>query len=268
MRILLNERPREIPDGSTLFELRDKHKPGADVVILNGFPLEEDRILAPGDSVVFIRRGEIPGESEMEALLAARHSPGIHKKLKESAVGIAGLGGLGSAVATALARVGIGRLILADFDVVEPSNLNRQHYFIDQIGVPKVRAISETLGRINPYVSIETHEIRLDEESIPRVFAGAQVVVEAFDRAEAKAMLIETVLERMPDAFVVAASGVAGYGENEAIHTHRSGNLIICGDEKTAAAPGMGLMAPRVGVVAHLQANLVMEILLNDHSKR
>jgi sulfur carrier protein ThiS adenylyltransferase len=267
MQILLNERPQEIPEGTTLYDLRARFKPEADVIILNGFPVEEDRVLAAGDAVVFIRRGEIPDETELEALLVSRHSPGVHEKLKKGIVGIAGLGGLGSTVAVALARVGIGRLILADFDVVEPSNLNRQHYFVDQIGVPKVQAISDTLRRINPYVKTETHQIQLDPESIPAVFADARVIVEAFDRAEAKVMIIEAVLETMPGTFIVAASGVAGYGGNEAIHTRRSGRLIICGDEETEAAPGMGLMAPRVGVVAHLQANLVMEILLGDKEK-
>ncbi len=262
MRIFVNERPVEVPDGTPLFRLREDCKPDADLLIVNGFPVDEDRTLDDGDSIVFILRGEVPAESEMEALLAARHSPGIHKNLKESTVGIAGLGGLGSAVALALARVGLGKLILADYDVVEPSNLNRQHYFVDQIGMPKVQALSETLARVNPYVEIETHAVRLDESAVLRVFRETQVVVEAFDRAESKAMLIETVLQHMPGTAIVAASGVAGYGDNDALHTRRSGRLFICGDEKTEAAPGMGLMAPRVGAVAHLQANQVMEILL------
>jgi sulfur carrier protein ThiS adenylyltransferase len=264
MRILLNERPIDVPEGTTLSGLRALHKPDADLTILNGFPVEEDRTVSSGNCVVFLRRGEMPSESELEALLVSRHSPGVHAALKRSTVGIAGLGGLGSAVAVALARVGIGTLILADFDVVEPSNLNRQHYFIDQIGMPKVRALSETLSRINPYVAIVGHEIRLDETSALDVFRGADVVVEAFDDAGAKTMLVETLLERLPAVSVVAASGVAGYGANDTIHTRRSGNLFICGDEETEAAPGTGLMAPRVGVVAHLQANQVMEILLGE----
>jgi len=268
MRVFLNERPVEIPQGTRLFRLRADHKPDADLTIVNGFPAAEDRPLADGDSVVFIRRGETPAESELEALLVARHSPGVHQRLKQSVVGVAGLGGLGSTVAAALARVGIGRLILADPDVVEPSNLNRQYYFIDQIGLPKVRALSDTLRRINPYVEIEAHQILLDEESVPGVFKGAPVIVEAFDGAGAKAMLIETVHARMPGTAVIAASGVAGYGGNEDIHTRNCGNLFICGDEKTEARPGTGLMAPKVGVVAHLQANQVMEILLEGNARR
>ena len=140
MRVLLNERPCDVPAGTTLYDLRDARKPGADLAIVNGFPAAEDQPLEDGDAVVFIRRGEVPDRGELEALLAARHSPGAHAKLRRSVVGIAGLGGLGSAVAVALARVGVGRLILADFDVVEPSNLNRQQYFVDQIGMPKSAA--------------------------------------------------------------------------------------------------------------------------------
>jgi len=262
MHILLNERSLEVSDETTLHALRSDHKPEADVMILNGFPVEDDRVLSPGDAVVLIRRGEVPGRDELEALMAARHSPGVHSRLVRSAVGIAGLGGLGSAVALALARVGVGRLVLADFDVVEPSNLNRQQYFVDQIGKPKVVALSETLARVNPFSRIDAHRIRLNERSIPEVFRDVQVVVEALDRAEEKAMLIEAVHETLPEVAIVAASGVAGYGENNAIHTRRSGRLFICGDEKTEARPGVGLMAPRVGAVAHLQANQVMEILL------
>jgi thiamine biosynthesis protein ThiF family 2 len=136
-------------------------------------------------------------------------------------VGIAGLGGLGSSVAIALARVGVGTLVVADFDVVEPSNLNRQQYFLDQIGMPKVKALKENLARINPHVTVECHELVLDRENIPRIFAGTPIVVEAFDRADMKEMIITTVLEKMPEHKVVAASGLAGYGPNNSIRTER-----------------------------------------------
>ena len=118
---------------------------------------------------------------------------GSTKKLKGSVVGIAGLGGLGSAVATALARIGVGTLILVDFDVVEPSNLNRQQYFIHQVGMPKVEALRENLSRINPYVRIQTFPEKLDRNNAERIFKKAMVVVEAFDRAEEKAMLINVL---------------------------------------------------------------------------
>ena len=141
MQILVNEISMEIAEGTTLFQVRKRCNPGADILIFNGFPVQEDRPLAEGDRVVLIRRGEQPSPEEMEALLVSRHTPGVHQRVREASVGIAGVGGLGSAVAIALARVGIGQLLIADFDVVEPSNLNRQQYFIDQIGLPKVEAL-------------------------------------------------------------------------------------------------------------------------------
>jgi len=127
------------------------------------------------------------------------------------------LGGLGSTVAVALTRVGIGKLILVDFDIVDPSNLNRQQYFIDQIGMPKVYALKETLLKINPYIKIDTYNEKLNSSNIERIFKYADVIVEAFDRAEEKAMLINAISEKLPDKYIVAASGVAGFGDNNEI---------------------------------------------------
>ena len=197
--------------------------------------------------------------------MAARHTPGVHARLKQAVVGIAGVGGLGSAVAVALARVGIGRLVIADFDVVEPSNLNRQQYFVDQIGLLKVEALAENLKRINPYVKVELHPVMLNPENIPAIFASCSVVVEAFDRAEMKGMLVNTVLSRMPEVTVIAASGLAGYGSNNAIITRRvATRLYLVGDEVSEAVPGSGLMAPRVGIAASHQANQVVRIILGE----
>jgi len=151
----------------------------------------------------------------------ARHTPEVHQKVKRSVVGIAGLGGLGSNIAIALACVGMGTLILVDFDVVEPSNLNRQQYFIQQIGMTKVEALQENISPINPSVRILPYREKLDRNNVARIFKEADVVVEAFDRADEKAMLINTVSEKMPDKYLVAASGVAGYGDHNEIKTVR-----------------------------------------------
>ncbi len=137
LNIKLNERAFQTEEGTTLFGLRDRTKPDADILILNGAAMSADVPLSEGDEVSLITRGEMPSADELEALMAARHTPGVHTKLKAATVGIAGLGGLGSSIAVALARVGVGKLIVADFDVVEPSNLNRQQYFVDQIGFLK-----------------------------------------------------------------------------------------------------------------------------------
>ncbi len=268
IRVLVNEGPVELEEGTSLRAVRERFKPQADLIIHNGFPQAADLPLRDGDQVVLIRRGEVPSAQELEALMVARHSPGVHQRVKAARVGIAGLGGLGSAVAVALARVGLGTLVVADFDVVEPSNLNRQQYFVDQIGMPKVRAMKENLARINPYVCVEGHEVMLTPENIPRIFASTPIIVEAFDTAEMKEMLITTVLDRMPGHTVVAASGLAGYGPNNTIRTESiSPRLYIVGDQVSAATPGCGLMAPRVGIAAHHQANLVVRLILGEEKE-
>lgn len=265
IQIKMNEKEISIPSDTTLFHLKDQFKPNADVIIYNGFPVNSDRPLIEGDALVFIKKGETPSSEEFESLMMSRHTPGIHQKIKKSIVGIAGLGGLGSAISIALARIGVGRLILVDFDVVEPSNLNRQQYFVHQIGMPKVEALQKNIATINPYVKIQTHQEKLDWNNVERIFKEAEVVVEAFDRAEEKAMLINAVSEKLPDKYIVAASGVAGYGDNNEIKTVRfSSKILIVGDQKTAAQPGIGLMAPRVGIAAHHQANTVLRILLGE----
>jgi sulfur carrier protein ThiS adenylyltransferase len=263
--IKVNEKEVFVPSGDTLFQVKRQYKPDADLVIYNGFPLASDSPLTEGDEVCFIRKGEKPTPEEFECLMMARHTPGVHQKIKKSVVGIAGLGGLGSVVAIALARVGVGRLILADFDVVEPSNLNRQQYFFHQIGMPKVEALRENLSKINPCVNIQVHYEKLDRDNVERIFKKADVVVEAFDRADQKAMLINAISEKLPQKYIVAASGVAGYGDNNEIKTVRfSSRIFVVGDQKTAARPGVGLMAPRVGIAAHHQANTVLRILLGE----
>jgi sulfur carrier protein ThiS adenylyltransferase len=265
IRIKVNEKEVSVPLNSTLLQVKNEFKPNADVIIYNGFPLTSDRSIKEGDEIVFIQKGKTPSQEEFESLMMARHTPGVHQKIKKSVVGIAGLGGLGSTVAIALARIGVGALVLVDFDVVEPSNLNRQQYFIHQIGMPKVEALQENLSKINPYVRVRLYNEKLDPNNVERIFKEADVVVEAFDRAEEKAMLINVVSEKMPDKYIVAASGVAGYGDSNEIKTVRfSSKIFIVGDQKTAAQPGVGLMAPRVGVVAHHQANIVLRILLGE----
>ncbi len=262
--VFVNEISRSLPAGTDLESARQRFKPDADVLVVNGYPAAGSTVLEEGDRVVLIRRGERPSSEELEALLMARHSPGVHSKLKKAVVGIAGLGGLGSAVAIALARTGVGTLVLADFDVVEPSNLNRQQYFLEHLGAVKVDALSGLLARINPYVKVKTRREALNPDNIPQIFRDCDVLVECFDRAEEKAMLLETAAERLPETFLIAASGLAGYGESNAIRTFRIGERIfLVGDLVSAAQIGRGLMAPRVGIAAHHQANLVVALLMD-----
>jgi sulfur carrier protein ThiS adenylyltransferase len=186
----------------------------------------------------------------------------IKEVLQTKTVGIAGAGGLGSNCAVALARVGIGRLIIADFDVVSEGNLNRQYYFLHQTGMKKVRALSDNIRDINPATRVEAHDIRLTAENIPAIFAGCDVIVEAFDLAEMKHMIIETVLEKMKGIPLVSGIGLAGFGNSNNLQVKRYGNLYVCGDETLEVSDELPPLAPRMGIVAGMQANTVLEILL------
>jgi len=186
-------------------------------------------------------------------------------ELKNAVVGIAGLGGLGSNVAVALTRLKVGKLILADYDVIEESNLNRQNYFYDQIGRHKVDVSLENLRRINPEANLVGHKVRLAPDNIPRVFAEAHVVAECFDRADQKQMIVETVLSKMKNTIIVTVSGLAGFGKSNDIRTVRlSPRLVLVGDGVSGTAAGAPLTAGRVGVAAYHQANAIAEILLNE----
>ena len=203
---------------------------------------------------------------ELEKQFFSKHDPKILSILRNSIVGIAGAGGLGSNVAFSLARAGIGTLIIADFDKIEPSNLNRHQYFIEQIGRSKVEALLENLRKINPFSKYKIHNLEINDDNISEIFADAEILVEAFDMAEMKKMLIESWISQFPKRPIIAASGLAGFGKNEKLHTRKIGSLYICGDEDTEVEEGISPMAPRVGIVANMQANLVLELLLKTES--
>jgi sulfur carrier protein ThiS adenylyltransferase len=192
----------------------------------------------------------------------------ISNKLKSYTVGIAGCGGLGSNCAVALARTGIGRLIIADFDTITADNLNRQYYFYDQIGGKKVVTLRENIICINPNVSVFAHDIKLDEKNIPEIFKNCDVIVEAFDLAAMKKMIIETVMSKMPDKYIISGVGLAGWGKNDAFKTQYHGRLIICGDMETEVSDELPPLAARVAIVANMQANVVLEILLGKSAKK
>ena len=197
-----------------------------------------------------------------EKALYARHDPAVLACLKAATVGIAGAGGLGSNAAVALARSGVGRLIIADFDRIEITNLNRQQYFLSQVGRIKVLALRENLERINPFGRYIVHRRRVTRSNLAALFGEADLLIEAFDRAAEKQMLIETWLGRFPGRPVIAASGLSGYGGNSKIRQRKAGSLYLCGDETSEPRPAVSPMAPRVALVAAMQANLAIELLM------
>lgn len=197
--------------------------------------------------------------------LNERHSPDTQKRLSAGRVAIAGLGGLGSNVAFALARIGVGHLHLIDFDVVDLTNLNRQQYFMEHVGLPKTDALKSELLCINPYLDIRTDCVRVTEANLQNLFREDDIVCEAFDIPENKAMLINGILEHCPEKKLISASGMAGYESSNLIHTRKiTRNFYLCGDEVTEAVYGKGLMAPRVAICAAHEANMITRLLLGE----
>ncbi len=188
----------------------------------------------------------------------------IVKKLKNTKVGIAGCGGLGSNCAVALARVGVGKLIIADFDIIEESNLNRQYYFHKQIGEKKATSLKENIHLINPNTYVEAHDIKLDSQSIVDIYYGCDVIIEAFDKAEMKQMITETIVSKLPQTPLIIGIGMAGWGDSNSIKCRQADNIFICGDEKKEVSEELPPLAPRVGIVANMQANTALEILLKQ----
>ncbi len=263
MRININEQWQEISAETTLEQLRCQEFPRADICVLNGGEAKADTLLQSGDHVVFICSGNSPDAAEFDSMLKARHGAVVQQTLKRSCVAIAGVGGLGSNVAIALARAGIGHLIIADHDVVELSNLQRQQYFLDQLGRPKVIALAATLKRINPGLQLTEHHSKVSAHNIITLFAAAHILVEAFDDANAKAELTQTWMQTFPERPLVAASGVAGFGAANSIVTqHPFANLYLCGDGGSAVETVGSLCASRVGVAASHQAHAAVRLLL------
>ena len=199
--------------------------------------------------------------SALETGLSRYLDDSVRDRLSRAIVGIAGAGGLGSNVANHLVRSGIRNLVVADFDRVEASNLNRQFYFEDQIGRFKVEALKENLLRINPALRFSGHVLRLENGNIREIYAGCHILVEAFDSASAKAMLVETFWKS--DIRIVSASGIGGYGRPDAFSvTSPKPHIRIVGDGKTPSDARIPPMSPRVGIAAAMQADLVLEHLI------
>ena len=204
----------------------------------------------------------IPTKEEWSRALEERHGKELQQAFSSAAVAVCGLGGLGSNIAIALARAGIGRLILCDFDRVDITNLHRQQYKADQIGMYKTAALAENLKEIAPYISLEVHTEYITEENAVALLSDADIICEAFDTAEAKAMLAEIVLTEMRDKYFVAASGMAGLSAANRIKTRKvTSKFYLCGDEKSDVSDGIGLVSSRVMLCAAHQAHTVLRIL-------
>ena len=208
----------------------------------------------------------IPSEKEWTDAWIARHGAALYERFSSASAAVCGLGGLGSNIAVALARAGIGKLLLIDFDRVDITNLHRQQYRANQIGLYKTDALAEILSEIAPYTEIRTVTAKITEENLAVLLKDADVICEAFDNAESKAMLVNGVLEQLPDCYLVAASGMAGMDTPNTIRTRRiMKRFYLCGDGVSDAADTIGLTAPRVMLCAAHQAHTVLRILAGEY---
>ncbi len=208
----------------------------------------------------------IPTKEEMLLALEERHGKELQSKFSKASVAICGLGGLGSNIAIALARAGIGKLILIDFDKVDLSNLNRQQYFVSQIGMYKTDALKVNLQQIAPYLEIDTHTVRITESNIKALLCNADIICEAFDQPEEKAMLVNGIRENFPDKYLAAGSGMSGMASANSIKTRRvTKRFYLCGDETSDVSDGIGLVSSRVMVCAAHQAHMVLRIIAEEY---
>ena len=207
----------------------------------------------------------IPTKEEWNRALTERHGKELQQAFSSATVAVCGLGGLGSNIAIALARAGVGRLILIDFDRVDITNLHRQQYKAEQIDMYKTVALAENLKEIAPYISLEIHTERITEDNAVTLLQDADIICEAFDDAEWKAMLTNTVLTEMRDKYLVAASGMASLYDANRIKTRKvTSKFYLCGDEESDVADGIGLVSSRVMVCAAHEAHTVLRILANN----
>ena len=210
---------------------------------------------------------EIP---EMPAFTAAATKQALQKGLspeqssllQAAQVAIFGLGGLGSNVAMWLARLGVGQLLLYDFDRVELSNLNRQYYFVEDVGEYKAVALLKHLRAVNPYGDYQSRVVRLTQDNLAELVGTAPIICEALDKPETKALLVNGVLESFPDKFLVAASGLAGFGTSDSMQVRQiTPHFYLCGDGSSSFLD-LPLCGARGGLCAAQEALTIARIIL------
>lgn len=239
------------------------------IYIQNGFVVDSNSRTRELDEIYIIPKDMDIEEDDMQNFLSSRHSNNVIDNLKNAKVAILGLGGLGSNIAVNLARSGVGYIRIIDFDVVDPSNINRQNYYIDQIGMKKTDATLENLKRINPYIEIESVEAYLDKSNYEKYLENIDIIVEAFDNPICKADITRHFIENYKTTCLnknlVASSGMAGFYSSNIINTKIiRERLYVCGDFINSAKQFDGLMAPRVSIVAGHQSNCVIRIIMGN----
>ncbi|MGL5614671.1 MAG: sulfur carrier protein ThiS adenylyltransferase ThiF [Sarcina sp.] len=252
-------------NGVSLFYIKEKYKKNSDLIIVNSFQVTEDKVLKDGDKISLIKKGENLRKEEIKNLINSRSSKEVVEALEKATIGIAGLGGLGSNLAIAFARTSVGKLVLVDYDVVEPSNLNRQSYFMRDLGIYKTEAIKKQIKEINPFIEVELVNEYLDEKNTALVFKDCDIVLEAFDKPENKAMIVNEILEKS-NSIIISGNGMAGYDSSNLIKSKKiNSRFYLAGDLVSEAKEFSGLMATRVLIVVGHMANLAVRILLKEN---
>ncbi len=204
----------------------------------------------------------IPTREEYHSALVERHGANVQEKYDRATVAICGLGGLGSNIAICLARAGVGHLILIDFDKVDVTNLHRQQYKIDQVGMNKTDAILANIKEINPYIEVDVRQVMVTKDNALELTKDADIICEAFDKAQNKAMLVNLILEKAPDKYILSSSGMAGFGSANLISTKKiTRRFFLSGDDVSDVDDGIGLISSRVMVCGAHEAHMALRIL-------
>ncbi|MDR0304154.1 MAG: sulfur carrier protein ThiS adenylyltransferase ThiF [Chitinispirillales bacterium] len=198
---------------------------------------------------------------EFDEINAVYYNSRQIEKIRKVRVGIAGAGGLGSNCAAALVRAGFINITVVDFDDVSLLNLNRQFYFENQIGQKKVKALSENLRKINPNLNLSVFSQKITSKNIDSFFEDVNIVVEAFDTSESKALIANRFL--LDEKYFICVSGLAGYGNSDRLKIREIGvKSWIIGDE-TCDVKNFSPLAPAVLICAAKQADKILEITLD-----
>lgn len=262
LRITVDGKGKEIREGATVSGLEETQTSDFMYALVNGRHEEPDHVLEDGDTVFIVRREcseeEISGHS-----LVQRYSAEKYDRISKIRIGIAGLGGIGSHVAAALVRAGIRDLVIADFDRVDITNLSRQNYSMDDLGLPKSKATERILKGIAPWINVVAYDTILTEGNVAGIFGGCDIVIEAFDSPEAKAMLVSAMYEAYPDKWIVSCSGMAGFDSTATMEIRqRFGHVVIVGDG-VSDKDDVGLVATRVMACAGMMAHTAIRLALD-----
>lgn len=265
MKIILNGKNIET-NFKTIYDLTSQNNIKNKVFIVNGYQTNKNIDINNNDNIVIIEKKKFPNINQLESMLISRNSPEVFYKIKEAKVIIIGLGGLGSNIAIMLTRIGINNLLLIDFDTVDPSNINRQHYNMSHLGLYKTDALKKQILEINPFSKAQTLNIKIDNLNIDSIILDNDynIVCESVDDPEIKAFLINKILLKYKTKKIVASSGMAGYFSSNKIQTKKIfDNLYVCGDFISESKINNGLMAPRVQICAGHQANMILRLIMD-----